>query len=125
MAWPADGDKTSGFGPRVHPIFGSVRQHNGIDLGGDTGDRVRAARSGEVILAGEKGGFGNTIVIYHGLGYSTLYAHLSRIEVSVGQQVQSGGRIGAIGSTGWSTGPHLHFELRIDGRAVDPTPYLP
>ena len=125
VAWPADGEKTSGFGPRVHPIFGTVRQHNGIDLGGDTGDRVRAARSGEVILAGQRGGFGNTIVIYHGLGYSTLYAHLSRIEVSEGQQVQSGDRIGAIGSTGWSTGPHLHFELRIDGKAVDPTPYLP
>lgn len=125
VAWPADGEKTSGFGPRVHPIFGTVRQHNGIDLGGDTGDRVRAARSGEVILAGERGGFGNTIVIYHGLGYSTLYAHLSRIEVSEGQQVQSGDRIGAIGSTGWSTGPHLHFELRIDGGAVDPTPFLP
>ncbi len=125
VAWPADGEKTSGFGPRVHPIFGTVRQHNGIDLGGDTGDRVRAARSGEVILAGERGGFGNTIVIYHGLGYSTLYAHLSRIEVSEGQDVQSGDRIGAIGSTGWSTGPHLHFELRIDGSAVDPTPFLP
>ena len=125
VAWPADGEKTSGFGPRVHPIFGTVRQHNGIDLGGDTGDRVRAARSGEVILAGERGGFGNTIVLYHGLGYSTLYAHLSRIEVSEGQQVQSGDRIGAIGSTGWSTGPHLHFELRIDGSAVDPTPFLP
>ena len=125
VAWPADGKKTSGFGPRVHPIFGTVRQHNGIDLGGDTGDRVRAARSGEVILAGERGGFGNTIVIYHGLGYSTLYAHLSRIEVSEGQDVQSGDRIGAIGSTGWSTGPHLHFELRIDGSAVDPTPFLP
>ena len=125
VAWPADGEKTSGFGPRVHPIFGTVRQHNGIDLGGDTGDRVRAARSGEVILAGQRGGFGNTIVIYHGLGYSTLYAHLSRIEVSEGQNVQSGDRIGAIGSTGWSTGPHLHFELRIDGGAVDPTPFLP
>jgi len=125
VAWPADGEKTSGFGPRVHPIFGTVRQHNGIDLGGDTGDRVRAARSGEVILAGQRGGFGNTIVIYHGLGYSTLYAHLSRIQVSEGQNVQSGDRIGAIGSTGWSTGPHLHFELRIDGKAVDPTPYLP
>ena len=125
VAWPADGEKTSGFGPRVHPIFGTVRQHNGIDLGGATGDRVRAARSGEVILAGQRGGFGNTIVIYHGLGYSTLYAHLSRIEVSESQNVQSGDRIGAIGSTGWSTGPHLHFELRIDGKAVDPTPYLP
>jgi len=78
-----------------------------------------------VILAGQRGGFGNTIVLYHGLGYSTLYGHLSRIEVSEGQNVQSGDRIGAIGSTGWSTGPHLHFELRIDGKAVDPTPYLP
>lgn len=125
VAWPADGEKTSGFGPRVHPIYGSVRQHNGIDLDGDTGDRVRAARSGEVILAGQRGGFGNAIVIYHGLGYSTLYGHLSRIEVSLGEQVQSGDRIGAIGSTGVSTGPHLHFELRIDGRAVDPTPFLP
>ena len=125
VAWPADGGKTSGFGPRVHPIFGTVRQHNGIDLDGDTGDRVRAARSGEVILAGARNGFGNTIVIYHGLGYSTLYAHLSRIEVSEGQNVESGDRIGAIGSTGWSTGPHLHFELRIDGKAVDPTPFLP
>ena len=125
VAWPADGAKTSGFGPRVHPIFGTVRQHNGIDLDGDTGDRVRAARSGEVILAGARTGFGNTIVIYHGLGYSTLYAHLSRIEVSVGQDVESGDRIGAIGSTGWSTGPHLHFELRIDGNAVDPTRFLP
>ena len=125
VAWPADGQKTSGFGPRVHPIFGTVRQHNGIDLDGNTGDRVRAARSGEVILAGARSGFGNTIVIYHSLGYSTLYAHLSSIEVSVGQQVASGDRIGAIGSTGWSTGPHLHFELRVDGIARDPTPYLP
>ncbi len=125
VAWPADGQKTSGFGPRVHPIFGTVRQHNGIDLDGNTGDRVRAARSGEVILAGDRSGFGNTIVIYHSLGYSTLYAHLSSIEVSVGQHVASGDRIGAIGSTGWSTGPHLHFELRVDGIARDPTTYLP
>ncbi len=125
VAWPAQGEKTSGFGPRVHPIFGGVRQHNGIDINGDTGDPIRAARSGEVILAGARGGYGNTIVIYHGFGYSTLYAHLSRIEVSENQQVQSGDRIGALGSTGWSTGPHLHFELRIDGQAVDPTPYLP
>ncbi|MCY4067743.1 MAG: peptidoglycan DD-metalloendopeptidase family protein [Acidimicrobiaceae bacterium] len=125
VAWPAEGQKTSEFGPRVHPIFGGMRQHNGIDISGNTGDRVRAARSGEVILAGERVGFGNTVVIYHGFGYSTLYAHLSRIEVSENQQVQSGDRIGALGSTGWSTGPHLHFELRIDGRAVDPTPYLP
>ena len=125
VAWPADGVETSGFGPRIHPIFKTVRQHNGIDIDGDTGDRVRAARSGEVILAGWRNGFGNTIVIYHGLGYSTLYAHLSRIEVSVGQNVESGDRIGAIGSTGWSTGPHLHFELRDEEKAIDPTRFLP
>ena len=125
VAWPGDGEKTSGFGPRVHPIYGSARQHQGIDLDGNTGDRVRAARSGEVILAGSRSGYGNTIVIYHGLGYSTLYGHLNSIEVVAGEQVASGERIGTIGSTGLSTGPHLHFELRIDGRAVDPSPFLP
>ena len=125
VAWPADGEKTSGFGPRVHPVYGDVRLHQGIDIDGDTGDRVRAARSGEVILAGSRSGYGNTVVVYHGLGYSTLYAHLSRISVTVGDQVSSGDRIGSIGSTGLSTGPHLHFELRIDGEAVDPIPYLP
>ena len=125
VVWPADGEKTSGFGPRVHPIYGDVRPHQGIDIDGDTGDRVRAARSGEVILAGARTGYGNTVVVYHGLGYSTLYAHLSSISAAVGDQVSSGDRIGSIGSTGLSTGPHLHFELRIDGEAVDPIPYLP
>ena len=125
VAWPADGVLTSPFGPRVHPIFGVRRMHNGIDIGGSTGDPVRAARSGEVIVAGWREGFGNTIVLYHGLGYSTLYAHMSRIGVSVGEEVASGDRIGSVGSTGWSTGPHLHFEFRIDGEAVDPMPYMP
>ena len=125
VAWPGDGEKSSGFGPRVHPIYGSVRPHQGIDLNGNTGDRVRAARSGEVIVAGPRSGYGNTVVVYHGLGYSTLYAHLSAISVAVGDQVSSGDRIGSIGASGLSTGPHLHFELRIDGKAVDPTPYLP
>ena len=125
VAWPGDGEKSSGFGPRVHPIYGSVRPHQGIDLNGNTGDRVRAARSGEVIVAGPRSGYGNTVVVYHGLGYSTLYAHLSAISVAEGDQVASGDRIGSIGASGLSTGPHLHFELRIDGKAVDPTPYLP
>ena len=125
VVWPADGEKTSGFGPRVHPIFGDVRPHQGIDIDGDTGDRVQAARSGEVILAGSRRGYGNTVVVYHGLGYSTLYAHLSTISVTVGDEVASGDRVGSIGSTGLSTGPHLHFEMRIDGKAVDPIPYLP
>ena len=76
-------------------------------------------------MAGPRSGYGNTVVVYHGLGYSTLYAHLSAISVAVGDQVSSGDRIGSIGASGLSTGPHLHFELRIDGKAVDPTPYLP
>ena len=125
VAWPADGEVTSGFGPRVHPIFGGVRFHKGIDIDGDRGDRVRAARSGEVILAGAQTGFGKTVVLYHGLGYSTVYAHLDSINVSPGDTVSSGERIGSLGSTGWATGSHLHFELQIDEGAVDPTPYLP
>ena len=123
--WPARGRITSGFGLRRHPIFGGIRAHNGIDIDGDRGDPVLAARSGEVLVVGYRGGYGKTIVISHGLGYSTLYAHLNAYNVSVGDLVTSGDRIGSLGSTGWSTGPHLHFEMRIDGRAVDPMPYLP
>ncbi len=125
VVWPVRGPLTSGFGPRVHPIFGNVRPHNGIDIDGDTGDPVSASRSGEVVLAGSRGGFGNTVVLYHGLGYSTLYAHLNSISVTEGDTLNSGDRLGTMGSTGLSTGSHLHFELRIDGAAVDPIPYLP
>ena len=125
MNWPAVGPVVSGFGPRIHPIFGTRRNHNGIDIDGDTGDPVRAVLVGEVIIAGWRNGFGNTVVLNHFDGYTTLYAHLSKISVSVGQEVDHGARIGSVGSTGWSTGPHLHFEIRINGRAVDPMPYMP
>lgn len=125
IQWPSRGKITSGFGIRRHPIFGVLRPHNGIDIDGDTGDPVWASRSGEVVIAARRTGYGNTIVISHGLGYSTLYAHLSRFSVSVGDEVTSGDRIGSVGSTGWSTGPHLHFEIRIDGKAVNPIPFLP
>ena len=125
VAWPSSGEVVSGFGPRIHPIFGVWRNHNGIDLDGDTGDPVRAALVGEVIIAGWRNGFGNTVVLNHFDGYTTLYAHLSKISVSVGQEVNHGERIGSVGSTGWSTGPHLHFEIRINGKAVDPMPYMP
>ena len=123
--WPGRGRITSGFGLRKHPIFRVVRMHSGIDLSGNTGDRVSASRSGRVIVAGWRNGYGNTVVLRHSLGYTTLYAHLSAISVSVGQEVKSGDRVGSLGSTGRSTGPHLHFELRIDGKAVNPRPYLP
>ena len=123
--WPASGPVVSGFGPRIHPIFGVRRNHNGIDIDGDTGDPVRAVLIGEVVIAGWRNGFGNTVVLNHFDGYTTLYAHLSKISVSVGQEVDHGERIGSVGSTGWSTGPHLHFEIRINGKAVNPMPYMP
>ena len=115
---------TSGYGPRRHPIFGVVRPHNGIDIDGNTGDPVKASHKGKVIIATYRTGYGNTVVIDHGLGRSTLYAHLHKIRARVGQSVDSGQVIGTVGSTGWSTGPHLHFEVRIDGRPVNPRAYL-
>ena len=113
------------FGPRVHPIFGSVRNHNGLDINGNTGDPIVAALSGVVITAGSRSGYGNTVVVSHGGGFTTLYAHMSSISVSAGQDVSSGERLGAVGSTGWSTGPHLHFEVRYNARAVNPLAFLP
>ena len=122
---PAAGVLTSPFGPRVHPIFGSTRTHNGIDLNGDTGDLILAATDGVVLSAGWRTGYGNTIVVSHGDGYTTLYAHLFDIDVSTGQQVLGGDVIGWLGNTGWSTGPHLHFEVRLDGTALDPVGFYP
>lgn len=122
---PTAGALTSPFGPRVHPIFGTTRAHNGIDLNGDTGDLILAANDGVVLSAGWRTGYGNAIVITHGGGYTTLYAHLYDIDVSTGQQVSGGDAIGLLGSTGWSTGPHLHFEVRLDGTALDPVGFYP
>lgn len=115
---------TSRFGPRTHPILGTVRNHTGIDLRGSTGTPVRAAGAGEVILAGPRGGYGNTVVIGHGGNLATLNAHLSSVLVSPGQTVRPGQVVGLVGSTGMSTGPHLHFEVRISGTPVNPLPYL-
>jgi murein DD-endopeptidase MepM/ murein hydrolase activator NlpD len=121
---PVSGVVTSLFGPRVHPIFGTTRNHYGIDMDGNTGDPISAAASGQVITAGAMNGYGNVVVISHGDGYTTLYAHQSVILVSYGDAVEGGETIGRVGSTGWSTGPHLHWEIRVDGVAVDPLPYL-
>ncbi|MDE0215121.1 MAG: M23 family metallopeptidase, partial [bacterium] len=106
------------------PIFGTVRFHAGLDYAANTGDPIQAAASGTVIQVQSRGGYGNTIVIDHGGGWTTLYAHLSRYDVSVGDQVAIGEVIGGIGSTGWSTGPHLHFEIRYKGSPRDPAKYL-
>lgn len=118
LAWPVRGQVTSGFGPR----WG--RQHNGIDVAANTGTTVASAGSGTVISAGTQGGFGQRVVIDHGGGLTTLYAHLSSINVSRGQSVGPGTAIGAVGCTGTCTGPHLHFETRVAGIAYDPFSYL-
>jgi murein DD-endopeptidase MepM/ murein hydrolase activator NlpD len=118
LIWPCDGVVTSGFGMR----WG--RMHEGIDIGCAYGAPNRAAASGAVIYAGWFGGYGNLVVIDHGNGLSTAYGHASSIAVSVGQSVAQGQTVSYVGSTGHSTGPHLHFELRVNGVAVDPLPYL-
>ncbi len=115
---------SSGFGYRVHPIYGSVRLHTGVDLGASTGTPIRAAADGVVVSAGWLGGYGNAVVIDHGGGRATLYAHQSSMSVSRGQEVSKGQVIGRVGCTGACTGPHLHYEVRINGNPVDPSHYL-
>ncbi len=122
---PTSGRIGSGFGPRVHPIFGSVRQHTGVDIGASMGNPIWSSKGGEVIFAGWKGGYGNTVLVVHEGGIVTLYAHMSVIHASVGDPVDEGEIIGEIGSTGFSTGPHLHFEVRVDGQPTDPVLFLP
>ncbi len=117
---PASGPITSGFGMRVHPITGRSRMHNGIDIGAGYGSPVYAAAAGEVFSAGWNGGYGKCIIVLHGGGVSTLYGHCSSLVVRPGQNVRRGQLIGYVGSTGASTGPHLHFEVRRNGRPVNP-----
>ncbi len=112
--------KTSGFATRLHPIFKTEQAHRGVDYAAPTGTPAQSVGDGVVSFAGSQGGYGNVVEIRHGNGHSTLYAHLSKINVRVGQTVQKGQTIGAVGSTGWSTGPHLHFEFRVNGVHVDP-----
>lgn len=118
--WPVRGPVVSGFGMRLHPILRIRRMHNGVDIAARWGSPIRAAGPGNVVYTGWFGGFGKMVLIDHGSGVSTLYAHMSRILVRPGQRVASGEVIGRVGSTGLSTGPHLHFEIRVNGRPVDP-----
>lgn len=124
LLYPSDGAITSAFGWRRHPLLGSSRFHAGIDFGASYGSTIRAADSGTVIFSGWYGGYGYAVVIDHGGGIATLYGHSSELYVSEGQTVQRGEAIAAVGSTGLSTGPHLHFEVRENGKPVDPTRYL-
>jgi murein DD-endopeptidase MepM/ murein hydrolase activator NlpD len=124
LVWPVSGPITSPFGYRRNPFGGAPDFHPGLDIGVSTGTTVVAAASGTVIMAQWYGGYGNYILIDHGGGISTGYGHLSAFYVSTGQQVQRGQAIAASGSTGASTGPHLHFEVRKNGKPIDPSPWL-
>ena len=124
IGWPVNASVGSGFGYRVHPIFGTRKLHTGLDLNAGSGIAIKASESGTVIMARTWGGYGRTVVIDHGGGLSTLYAHQSSILVSEGQRVARGDVIGYVGCTGYCTGPHLHFETRERGKPVDPMKYL-
>jgi murein DD-endopeptidase MepM/ murein hydrolase activator NlpD len=122
--WPVVGRITSGFGYRIHPIHHTRLNHTGLDISRPNGTPIKAADGGRVVMAGWYGGYGKCIIINHGKGHATLYGHLSRLGVSRGTNVGKGQTIGAVGSTGYSTGAHLHFEVRINGRPVNPRRYL-
>jgi murein DD-endopeptidase MepM/ murein hydrolase activator NlpD len=115
---------TSGFGRRLDPFLRRPAMHTGVDFGAASGTTVRATGPGRVIVAGRNGGYGKMVEIDHGNGLTTRYAHMSRISVKVGDVVDAGTMVGRVGSTGRSTGPHLHYEVRRSGRAIDPIPYL-
>ena len=121
---PVNAPMSSRFGYRVHPIFGDTRLHTGLDFAAGAGNPIRAAGAGRVVWSGPRGGYGNLVAIDHGNGLATLYAHQSRIDVTIGQKVDTGDVVGLVGSTGFSTGPHLHFETRELGTPADPLLYL-
>ena len=125
LAHPLPGaPMTSGYGYRVHPIYGTVRMHSGVDFAAPAGTQIRSAGDGVVVSVGSQSGYGNVTVIDHGGGLATLYAHQSSIGVSSGQRVSQGQGIGRVGCTGACTGDHLHFEVRVNGTPVNPMGYL-
>ncbi len=126
LAWPVPSKMniTSEYGNRVNPISKKKEFHTGIDIGAPTGTSIVSAEAGVVIFAGVKSGFGNVVVVDHGSGLSTMYAHNSKLLVVVGQKVKRGETIAKAGSTGYSTGPHLHFEVRVNGATTNPVTYL-
>lgn len=125
LGYPFQGNITSTFGHRENPFGGSnIETHKGLDIKGSFGSPVKAMAKGEVEFAGLRGGFGNCIMLKHGNGFETLYGHLSKILVRVGQKIDIGQQIGLIGSTGRSTGPHLHYEIHKNGEKIDPKNFL-
>jgi murein DD-endopeptidase MepM/ murein hydrolase activator NlpD len=124
LSWPVSGPVVSPYGYRIHPILGYRKMHTGIDVAVGYGVPIHSAGAGTVIYASWMGGYGNVIIVDHGDGLSTLYAHQSRLAVGNGARVTRGQTVGYVGSTGFSTGPHLHFEVRVNGNPVDPMGYL-
>ena len=124
FAVPVSGYNSSGFGYRLHPILNTVRFHYGTDFAANSGDDVLAFADGVVTLAARSDSYGNYITIDHGDGWTSLYAHCSRLYVKSGQRVSAGERIALVGSTGLATGPHLHFELQHDGMYLNPEYYV-
>lgn len=122
---PAAGSISSGFGPRPNPFSGRGSEfHNGLDFRGSIGDPIIATANGKVEFAGTMNGYGQVVRLRHGHGYSTVYGHLSAIDVRVGQQIEAGDLVGKLGSTGRSTGPHLHYEVRLNDEPLDPAGFL-
>ena len=124
LKWPVSGPITSEYGWRIHPIYGYKSFHTGIDIGAPSGTTVKAARYGEVLFVGYKGAYGLVVIIDHGNALATIYAHLSKAYVSAGQAVSTLSSVGAVGCTGWCTGPHLHFEVRVNGEHQNPHLWL-
>jgi murein DD-endopeptidase MepM/ murein hydrolase activator NlpD len=124
LLWPVSGPITSPFGMRMHPVYGRPILHAGIDIAAATGTTIAAAADGRVIVAGTQGDCGKMVAIDHHGGLSTIYCHMSQIFVGVGQDVQRGQAIGAVGMTGDATGPHVHFQVMQDGHPVDPMSFL-
>lgn len=122
---PFNGSITSEYGHRENPFSGTnIETHKGLDIRGPMGAPVKAMAKGVVIFAGSRGGFGNCVIVKHGNGLETLYGHLSKISVSAGKKIKIGEKLGNIGSTGRSTGPHLHYEVRRNGHQINPKPFL-
>lgn len=124
MLVPANGTLTSHFGVRVHPVSGEEKLHAGVDIGAKSGTPIYASGGGVVVFSGVQRGYGNVIEIDHGFGYRTLYGHASKLLVEVGDTIERGQLIALVGSSGISTGPHLHYEVIVDGTKIDPTPFL-
>jgi murein DD-endopeptidase MepM/ murein hydrolase activator NlpD len=122
--WPVRGWISSGFGDRNNPVTGKSGFHTGVDIANDQGTPIHCTADGEVSFAGWEGGYGKLVVVNHGNGFSTYYGHLSEIKAGVGQHVVRGQVVGNMGATGNTTGPHLHYEIRLYGASVDPTKYM-